>query len=289
MEKDLIVTENDLPPKGQEEKKPDIKKVVKQAVWVLVFLMCAFVFSYSSQIMYAFARYKSFYVNGASMYPLLNSSVTFIDTDGNRHDGSALSSWGDFTSPGEYHCDYGIMDQKNGFLSKIKRFDVVCSYYPSDYEGSGKLKANASLKIKRVLALPGESIKFDEEGQIYIKGVGEDDYSPEPIPQDFYSESFLMENPDWIKDTYEESSFKDEMLAGYEMGNDGYFLCGDNRLRSASNDSRAQGPIKAEYIVGKAIALVGKCRYNLSSDGSASIKANLASIIFPWEVNYIPE
>lgn len=97
--------------------------------------------------------------------------------------------------------------------AKIDRFDIVVA------------KVNKQGKkeelIKRVIALPGETISC-EDGVVYINGKKqEEDYS-----------KGITANFDRI-----------------ELGDDEYFLMGDNRENSA--DSRLFGPFKESDVLGQ--------------------------------------
>ena len=98
-------------------------------------------------------------------------------------------------------------------MAKIDRFDIVVA----KVKKQGK---NEEL-IKRVIGLPGETISC-EDGVIYINGKRQDEE---------YSKG-LTENFDRI-----------------ELGDDEYFLMGDNRENSA--DSRLFGPFKSKDIKGQ--------------------------------------
>lgn len=293
MEKDVVTT-NDILPPAEEKPGKKKRKWLSRILSIFVFLVSTMILSFSGQVIYDYARYKSFYVNGESMYPTLNSHVVFTDASGVKHYGNAddslghISTWGEFHRVGTYVCDYGLMDSKEGFLSRIKRFDVVCTYYPSDYV-DGVLKEIHYLKIKRVLAFPGESVKFDDDGVLYIKGKGESEYKE--VEQSFYSASFLEENPSWLANTVKlkDPASVAKIKAGVELADDQYFLCGDNRLLNASSDSRdlSNGGISSQYITGIAYAIVGKCNYKIANNGSTSSDPNFWDIINPWNIQYI--
>ncbi len=98
-------------------------------------------------------------------------------------------------------------------MADIDRFDIVVA----KVDKQGKKEE----LIKRVIALPGETISC-EEGVIYVNGKKqEEDYS-----------KGLTENFDRI-----------------ELGDDEYFLMGDNRENSA--DSRLFGPFSKKDIKGQ--------------------------------------
>ncbi|TET37237.1 MAG: signal peptidase I [Dehalococcoidia bacterium] len=77
--------------------------------------------------------------------------------------------------------------------------------------------------IKRVIALPGETVEI-KEGRVYIDGA----------PLD---EPYIIEEPDY---TY----------PSRQVPPDFYFVLGDNR--NSSSDSHVWGMLPREYIIGKA-------------------------------------
>lgn len=109
-------------------------------------------------------------------------------------------------------------------FSDPKRFDIVILMpYGEDVD---------EYFIKRVIGLPGETIQI-KDGEIYIDGeVLEENYGKEPII---------------------DGGIANEPLT---LGDDEYFVMGDNR--NDSDDSRADyiGPITRNLIKGKAILRV---------------------------------
>lgn len=98
-------------------------------------------------------------------------------------------------------------------LSSIDRFDIIVLDEEKDNE---KI-------IKRVIGLPGETVAI-KKGKIYINDkVIDDEYA------------------------YGETSDYDKVT----LGDDEYFILGDNRL--ISKDSRYFGPIKEKEIKGKIV------------------------------------
>lgn len=133
-------------------------------------------------------------VNGSSMYPTLE-------------DGDQL-----------------IADKLSYRFRDPKRFDIVI--FPYQY-------AENTYFIKRIIGLPGERVRIDEQGTIYINGeVLEEDYGYETI-----------ENPGLAAEEI-------------QLGDDEYFVLGDNR--NVSEDSRYPdvGNIKRSDLIGRAFVRI---------------------------------
>lgn len=81
--------------------------------------------------------------------------------------------------------------------------------------------------IKRLIGLPGETLEL-RDGQVYIDDV-------------------LLDEP-YLRETCTQARCSDRVV---ELGEDEYFLMGDNR--NNSRDSRAFGAVSRERIVGEAV------------------------------------
>ena len=116
-----------------------------------------------------------------------------------------------------------LEDQDRLFINKlayrvgeIHRGDVVVFLYPHDHEKS---------YIKRVIALPGDTLRIDH-GQLYVNDARvEESYVPRQFEDD-------RSQPEMTVPQHE------------------YFVMGDHR--SVSSDSRDFGPVDRELIYGKA-------------------------------------
>jgi len=102
------------------------------------------------------------------------------------------------------------------------------------FEGLGVTRPSETDFIKRVVALPGETIEV-EQGDVFITPVG-----GERVQID---EPYLDELPD------------DSSFGPFVVPPDNYFVMGDNRTNSADSRS-ALGPVPREEIVGKAFVRI---------------------------------
>jgi signal peptidase I len=94
--------------------------------------------------------------------------------------------------------------------------------------------ANDTLLIKRIIGLPGENVRIDEDGNIYIN---------DEILEENYGKETIM--------PYREDGGENLGIAleGITLGEDEYFVLGDNR--NASKDSRFIGPVNRKDISGR--------------------------------------
>lgn len=139
--------------------------------------------------------------------------------------------------------DFGIMDTHKAALKNIKRFSIVSTYYPDDFV-SGQLKNNAKQKIKRIIALPGETFKI-ENSKLYVN----EDY----IPYTFST------NPSV------EAGYTGKDTTGYiTLAEDEYWVLGDNRANS--RDSGALNlAVKKDNLIGVLIAIEGKAQLKVQN------------------------
>lgn len=127
---------------------------------------------------------------------------------------------GDSMYPTLHDGDNLIVDKISYRFNDPDRFDVIIFPYPQNEK---------VFYIKRVIGLPGETIQIDYDGNIYIDGeILEEDYGYE-----------VMVNPGIAAEPI-------------TLGEDEYFVLGDNR--NESNDSRASdvGVIEDDDIIGRA-------------------------------------
>lgn len=125
---------------------------------------------------------------------------------------------GDSMIPTFEDKDYLIVDELSYRFEEPSRGDVVIIHPPSD---------NRVFYIKRLIGLPGETIKIDT-GVITIKNTANPD-------------GFVLSEP------YIAKSGNNHLER--TLGPDEYFVMGDNR--PASSDSRSWGTIPKDHIAGR--------------------------------------
>lgn len=194
----------------------------------------------SGVLIYQKVYLTPFWVNGQSMYPLLNEKAT-------RKDGTLKGRYGGASDDGDTMVDYGVMDTHEKAKKNLKRFDVVVTKYKEN---------DTSKKIKRVVGLPGETIKFTSigvgdatNGDLYVK---EGD------------KFVLVEQP--IANEYKVAG-TNYPVNEIKLGDDEYYVLGDNRDNSRDSRDSSVGPIKYNYIVGKVVAICGYGEVKKDSNG----------------------
>ncbi len=126
---------------------------------------------------------------------------------------------GSSMEPTFHTSEYLIVDQLSYEISKPKRGEVIIFRYPV---------IPSRFFIKRVIAMPGETIKITGT-KVQIKEIGSNEF-------------FTLEES-YVK-------FQKESALEITLAHDEYFVMGDNR--PASLDSRSWGPLKESFVVGKA-------------------------------------
>lgn len=129
---------------------------------------------------------------------------------------------GDSMEPTLSNQDNLIVDKITYRFQDPERFDIIV--FPFRY-------AQNVYYIKRIIGLPGETVYIDEDGQIYINGeVLTETYGREVIRPEFIGRA------------------AEEIL----LGEDEYFVLGDNRNNSADSRYPEVGNIDRDDIIGRA-------------------------------------
>ena len=113
-----------------------------------------------------------------------------------------------------------IIDKISYHFEDPERFDIIVFSY--EYE-------DKTYFIKRIIGLPGETVRIDEQGFIYING--------EKLEESYGLE--VIQNPG---------------IATQEitLGEDEYFVLGDNRNNSMDSRDDRVGTVNRDIIIGRA-------------------------------------
>lgn len=283
------------------------RRFLKFGAYIASGLVLAYSFVVAGSVIVFNAGYDlPIFINGASMFPYLNEDAGRL-IDGKYYTYSYLDG---SSNPGDI-IDFGYAKSRDSIsiLKEVKRYDVVTTYYPSDYatNSDGTLKrdeqgklillANSAPKIKRVIGLPNETVSYrlvlpNEETSEFANPIwGETTIISKDKPQgeklkpvytvadykigdgvyDYPSSSYT-----WAKSS---SSFQ------LSLGADEYLVAGDNRGYSSDGLSK-QFAVSEEMILGKVYYIVGKTK--MISDGKKNtIDSNIGYAFSPWNFRRI--
>ncbi len=147
-------------------------------------------------------------------------------------------------SPTLINEEFGIMDQRKGILKKLERGQIIII----DRSASDK----PDLIIKRIIALPGETIELQDS-----------------LPLDLVKITPVVGEPFVLDETYLTEEARRQTVGGnyhsgpaisapLTLGDDEYYVMGDNRMNST--DSRIEvglGPVNLSRITGKLVYIQG--------------------------------
>lgn len=117
--------------------------------------------------------------------------------------------------------DYLLVDELTYRIRDPGRGEVAVFHYPND---------RSTFFIKRIIGLPGEEIRIHDNSVVVVN--------------ELYPDGFDLQEPYLLPDTLTSGDYD------IELGEDEYYLLGDNRLYSY--DSRAWGALTRDELVGVA-------------------------------------
>lgn len=121
-----------------------------------------------------------------------------------------------------HNGDNLIVDKLSYRFHDPERFDIIV--FPFQFQDN-------TYYIKRIIGLPGETVQIMDDGSIYI-------------------------NREKLEENYGMEVIKPETIGRaaepIELGDDEYFVMGDNRNNSSDSRTDMVGNIKRENIIGKA-------------------------------------
>ena len=119
-----------------------------------------------------------------------------------------------------------LVDKITYRFSEPKRFDIIVFPHYDPY-ATGKEKN--TYFIKRIIGMPGETVQIDYDGNIYIDGeILEESYGKEVIQK------------------------PERAAEPITLGEDEYFVMGDNRNNSMDSRDPSVGNIHRKDIIGRA-------------------------------------
>lgn len=134
--------------------------------------------------------------------------------------GQRTSVSGSSMEPTLSNNDQLILDKISYRFSEPQRFDIIV--FPFQY-------AEKTFYVKRIIGLPGETVQIDLQGNIYINGqILNEDYGKETI------------------------NFAGLAVEPITLGDDEYFVMGDNRNNCSDSRDPSVGNIRRSNIIGKA-------------------------------------
>ncbi len=234
------------------------KSKVRLIIWAVIYFLLIISVCVSFIMVFHSYYYRSIFVSGSSMEPTLNGNVSD-------------------------RVDYGVIDDHEYALKSLKRFQIVTTYYPfkdsHDYKsqfvkgGNNELNpSEASYKIKRLYALPGETFKFYLDDEMVEKalltqgtsaGYSEESqyYARKAIKFAILNEKTgeFVEQKIKFKRKINIQKFSEYDNFTYTLGEEEYWVMGDNY--SASSDCFSKkAPVYYENFVGVLIAIEGTCK-----------------------------
>lgn len=229
----------------------DKKKKINSILWGVGYFLVTCCIVASACVLFHNNYYSLIYVEGSSMVPTLNKNT------GDRR-------------------EFGIVDEHKTVINSLKRFDIVTTYYPIKYHSAGnagyisdycyindigeevytnyddpnhkvQVSKIADFKIKRVIALPGESFRVISNG-VEVRTLTEDNTWGAITTYKFpFKHSGIGKEDDHFR----------------QLGDDEFWVLGDNW--SSSTDCKVlDAPIKKGNIQGKLIAIEGTCKVKMS-------------------------
>ena len=152
-----------------------------------------------------------------SLYLLVVLALTFLIV---AYVGQRTKVIGSSMEPMLEDGDNLIVDKISYRFEEPRRFDIIV--FPFRYE-------EKTYYIKRIIGLPGETVYIDESGAVYING-------------------------EVLKESYGKETIIDPGRA-FEpvvLGEDEYFVMGDNRNNSSDSRDPVVGNIHRDEFIGKA-------------------------------------
>lgn len=124
--------------------------------------------------------------------------------------------------PNYENGEYLVIDELSYYLRAPRRGEVIVFRFPNDH---------SQFFIKRIVGLPGETVEIEDNHVI--------------ITSEVYPQRVVLDESNYLP-----TELRTGGRLTLPLGEDDYFVLGDNR--PASSDSRSWGTLKRKEIVGRA-------------------------------------
>ena len=224
------------------------KTFVHSIIYGLIYLVTASVVSVGGYFQFQKRYYTNVLIDGSSMSPTLNEDFS---TENETIDGKSYIR--------ENNINFGVINEHKEATKDLKRYSIITCYYPwdaSDYEKYGddyvhnqKAKKNASYKIKRIYAFPGDT--FIVENNIFSLKIGDEWVIQNTFDLAAGKGSFDSYSFNIIGSGDELRNIPETTLKEKE-----YWVMGDNWI--SSSDCYTHTNIFKENITGALVSILGK-------------------------------
>lgn len=209
-------------PLTEEEIRKATKSKGQKILNVLWSILIVFLMASALVTGYINFKFTPIYVDGQSMAPTLND-ISIIKNSA--------------------YYEFGYMDDAPKVLNNLKRGDIVVVH-----QEIGTTTRNI---IKRVIALPHETILIEKGETLYTTYVKTENSDFTIIDEPYLSEAYNGYNNKSNSAIKTGFAINDALV----LGENEYFVLGDNRANS--DDSRVFGPIPHTQIIGKLAFIQG--------------------------------
>ena len=234
--------------------KKSFKEIATSIVWAIFYLFIVVVLCLSGTLLFVRNYYSPVYIDGYSMQPTLNMNPSVNGKDVK---------------------DFGLVNTSQRIIDSIELYDIVTCYYPPElgeddynipYTKGDEPREDASHKIKRVVALPGQTFQIIQNNFYFFDS--QEDETGELVNLPF-------------KRKTNDGSIGQINTLKITLAEDEYFVMGDNW--TASKDCADYNhPIYKDNIVGVLIAIIGTCQVERLDNG----KHKIINKQYHWPVFY---
>lgn len=224
---ELALAKKELPP--VEDKKENRSRKIKRVLEVVLTTLLVLTIIVASINIFVSQYYTRVNIDGRSMSPTLNN----------------------FNNGAVKYQEYGLMDTSKRQINSLKRNDIIV-FSPTLNEDA---PAN-EFYIKRLIGLPNETVYIYKDIEEVVVQITKQDGSVEKLKQKYLTQG--AKPATYTKDSDAVYAI-DKPLT---LGENQYYVMGDNRLNSIDSRFSKLGPISTPQILGKLVVIQGYDTFN---------------------------